>query len=146
MKRNIFNIIIMLLTMSAAFSCQALSVYDEVSKPAEESGILISGTVSDIDTDTPLEGIKLSFTAFAKEANTGTPILEMNVYSDNLGIYSVEASGFEGEITCLITATDPDDVYEGACNEVEIRWSGISFDSSNSTFIVNDCDFKLKRK
>ncbi|MBQ7811316.1 MAG: hypothetical protein IJ394_02025 [Bacteroidales bacterium] len=146
MKRDIFNILMMLLTLSAAFSCDALVMNDAVTDSEGDMSLAITGTVSDLETDAPLEGIKISFTAFPKGNPGGVPLQEKNVYSDNHGTYMVEASGFSHEITILITATDTEDVYEGSVNEIDITWSGVSFDSHQEKFIVNDCDFKLEKK
>lgn len=146
MKKNIFNIIMMLLTLSAAFSCDALVMDQQTDKLKGDGKLMISGTVSDSQTASPLEGIRISFSAFEKSAENGLPLMEMNVYTDNHGTYTIEAEGFSEDLTCLVTATDTEGAYKGAVQEVTVTWGGVSFDMSNDTFIVNDCDFKLEKK
>ena len=148
MKRNILNIIFMLLTLSAAFSCTAAFVLDDKDGIAGvgELSLRITGTVSDINTLTPLEGVKITFSAKSAASEKDSKDTEMNVYTDNKGVYIIEAAGFHESITCTVTASDPDDVYSEASQEVEILWTGVSFDEMKEKFIVNDCNFKLDKK
>lgn len=141
MKRNIIYILLMLLALPAAFSCENM-----INDGTADYRLVITGTVSDFKTDTPLEGIKISFCARAQGDKKGKPLYEMNVYTDNHGIYTIDTDAYPTPVTCTITATDTQNVYASSMNEVEVTWSGVSFDSFSSTFIVNDCNFKLEKK
>ena len=138
----------MLLTLSAAFSCTAAFVMDETDGQggAGELSLRITGTVSDMNSLTPLEGMKITFNSRSTSSDKEQQQTELNVYTDNNGVYIIEAAGFHESITCTITASDPDDIYSDASQEVEVLWTGVSFDEMKEKFIVNDCDFKLKRK
>lgn len=137
----------MLLTLSAAFSCDSFISMDEAGTPIHDGlNLMINGTVSDSDTSLPIEGVKVTFCAYPTNSIENKPLTELNVYTDNNGVYSIEASGFSEELTCIITASDPEGNYESAEQEVGIPWSGTAFDANNDYFIVNECDFKLTRK
>ena len=144
MKRNILHILLMLLALPAAFSCDSFISMDEVEAPKHGGlSLIINGTVSDSDTSMPIEGVKISFRAYPKNGTTKKPLAELNVYTDNNGVYSIESQGFSEELTCIVQASDPEGVYTSAEQEVGIPWSGTAFDEGNDCFIVNDCDFKL---
>lgn len=140
MKRYIFYIISMLLALPAAFSCESMH-----NDQAEDYRLVITGTVSDFVTDAPLEGIKISMSARIKGDTKGRPLYEMNVYTDNHGAYTIDLNSYPNPLTCTITASDKDKVYESSTNEVEVKWSGVAFDSFSSMFVVNDCNFKLEK-
>ena len=146
MKRNLLHIIIMLLALPAAFSCEAVLALDKVEAPDSDNlSLVITGTVSDFSTDGALEGIKILFSAYPKEKGDKA-LSEMNVYTDNHGVYRIEAAGFSEAITCTLTACDTEDLYVEATQEVEVAWSGVAFDAMNEKFVVNDCNFKLEKK
>lgn len=145
MKRNIFNIFAMLLTLSAAFSCSAFEEPDK-DFSSETLSFVITGTVSDFTTSVPLEGIKISVSVYPAADPDGPAVEEMNVYTGNNGIYTIEAEGHDDALRCVLAVSDPEDVYEEAVQEVGITWTGVSYDGFNSRFVVNDCDFKLNKK
>lgn len=141
MKRNIIYILVMLLALPAAFSCESMNIGGTA-----DYRLVITGTVSDFNTDAPLEGIKVSFSARIQGDVKGKPLYEMNVYTDNHGTYTIDTDTYPTPVTCTITASDTEGTYISSVNEVEVTWSGVSFDAFSSTFIVNDCDFKLEKK
>ena len=141
MKRKIIYILVMLLALPAAFSCEDMNLGVNA-----DYRLVITGTVSDFNTNAPLEGIKVSFSARIQGDTKGKPLYEVNVYTDNRGAYTIDMDTYRTSVTCTITASDTEDIYISSANEVEVTWSGVSFDSFSSTFVVNDCDFKLERK
>lgn len=145
MKNYLKNTILMLLALPAAFSCSAFLMETENASIGEDMSLLITGTVSEIGSSVPLEGMKISFKAYPKGRTGETALHELNVYTDNHGSYILESEGYSEEITCHITASDTEQTYSSSVNEVEIAWSGVSFDKEKGRFVVNDCDFKLSR-
>ena len=141
MKRCIIYISIMLLALSAAFSCSEFTIND-----GEDHRLVITGTVSDFNTDAPLDGIKVSFTARIKGDTNGKPLYEMNVYTDNHGAYITDLQSYPNPLTCTITAGQEDNTYKSSDNEVDVTWSGTAFDAFGQIFVVNDCNFKLEKK
>lgn len=131
----------MLLALSAAFSCASFTMNN-----GEDHRLVITGTVSDFDTDSPLEGIKVSFTANIIGDTEGKPLYQMNVYTDNHGTYIIDTQAYPNPLTCTITAGDGEDVYQSSVNEVDVTWSGTAFDAFSQIFVVNDCNFKLEKK
>ena len=133
----------MLLTMSAAFSCDNASDHFQHEGLNGPHSLIVSGIVSDKDTELPLEGIKIRFGAYPKGHTDAEVIIEKNVYSDNKGKFKIEADGFGGAITCILTASDTDGIYQAAEQEINITWEGVSYDMSSETFVVNAEEFKL---
>lgn len=141
MKRFIIYILLVLLALPAAFSCESIMDMGDT-----DYRLVITGTVSDFHTNAPLEGIKISFIARIKGDTKGKPLYEMNVYTDNHGVYTIDTDAYPTPVTCTITASDTKNAYRSSENEVEVSWTGVSFDMFSNTFIVNDCNFKLEKK
>ena len=140
MKRYLFYILIMLLALPAAFSCSSLMPEKE-----GDNRLVITGTVSDFDTDKPIKGIKVSLTARIQGDSNGKPLHEINVYTNNHGAYTIDLTCTPVPLTCSIEAADRDKVYKNSVNNVEVTWTGTAFDSFSNMFIVNDCNFKLEK-
>ena len=63
-------------------------------------------------------------------------------------LYTIEASGFSGPVTCMVTAESPEDAdvkYETVTNKVVVTWSGNSFDAESNTAYVNECNFQMRK-
>lgn len=135
----------MLLTLSAAFSCDSAPDHYHFDSLHGPHSLVISGIVSDKDTGHPLEGIKIEFGAYPKGDTETEALIKKNVYSDNKGTFKIEAEGFGGAITCVLTASDTDGVYQTAEQKINISWDGVSYDMSSETFIVNAEEFKLEK-
>ena len=147
MKRKLRNIIMMLLALPAAFSCSAdMSGNMKPGISAEAYSLIISGVVSDKESSLPLEGIKISFSAYLMGQTDSSPLSEMNVYTDNKGMYRIEAEGFREEITCRLTASDIEGTYSDSEQIMNISWEGVSYDYASGTFVVNAEEFKLEKK
>jgi hypothetical protein len=115
--------------------------------PMDENAPLVlsvSGTASDISTGQPLEEIKITIHAYEKLDGSVANTVSKTTYTDNKGRFTISADGFTNQTTCLVTAEDPDGIYEGANQEIKISWSQTSM--LDNVFFVNDCDFYLERK
>lgn len=148
MKRSIIRIFIALLTTAVSLSCSMAVVDNDSSSLEKDCMLIVTGSVSDVETSAPLKGIKISFSAYPQNGSSSKPLFTQTVYSDSNGIYAIEAEGFEEPVTCRITAESPDLKelpYQTAIQEVNITWSGNGYDAHNNTFFVNDCDFKLSK-
>ena len=104
--------------------------------------VVITGSVSDMHTKKPVEGVKIIFSAF--EAEKTSPFATQNVYTDSRGIFNLTAEDMASAERCMITADHTD--YASVTKEIIINWGGISYDADNGIFYVNDCDFHLERK
>lgn len=138
----------MLLSVSmAALSCSK-GVFDGSSNLDEfqnDLTLVVSGTASDKTSGTPLEGIRIRlYAAEFIENGKGTAKTE-TAYTDSRGRYSISVTGFSRPITCAITADDPDEEYDIQKQELNIPWSGISFNNYIGYFYVNDCDFFMEK-
>lgn len=137
MKYRLFNIILVwLLGMAAICSCSVMDMEN-----IEEGTVVISGCISEAGGRKVLEGVKVHFSAYTAESESGIPVEEQSVYTDGKGVYTIIASGFTSTATCTITAEA--DGYKGETKEVLVNWEGSSFDARTNTFYVNDCDFHL---
>ena len=56
------------------------------------------------------------------------------------------ADGADMDLSCIVTAEDPDGIYESQNKQIFVSWKGVSFDEMTNTYIVNDCSFVLNRK
>ena len=127
--------------MAVLLSCSEM----DGSLDLKESGtVVISGTISDIDTKQPLEAVKMDFQAFDSRNDEFRPEYNQKVYTDSKGFFTITASGFTSRITCIVTAEA--EGYRKEQKEVHINWDGTSFDEETSTFYVNDCDFHLEKR
>ena len=125
----------------AAF-CSCSSNAPEMNTDA--MSVIINGTVSDISSNEPLEGVKIVFKAYNAE-NPGTePIVSMNAYTDSKGVFNIKSDGYTSAILCEIDAEHPG--YSDVTKEIYINWNGTSFDEASLSFFVNDCDFHLEKK
>ncbi len=144
MKLLFVNMIMLLLVSMAALSCSKEPM-SEIPIEEDTYTIVISGTASDKESSTPLEGIKIGLHA-AEPINDGYgEIRTMTVYTDNRGYFTLTAGGFTRPISCTVTAEDTNNIYGFAQQNLNISWSGPSFDMHTNYFYVNDCDFYLER-
>lgn len=123
-------------------------VDNETSTPEGNCILVVTGSVSDIETSTPIKGIKISFSAYPQGNPAAGPLSTKTVYSDSNGIYAIEAEGFNRPITCRITAESQssDELsYKSAVQEVNINWSDTGYDAENGRYFINNCDFKLSK-
>lgn len=142
MNKAIRNIFIILIAAAAVISCDKALVADNGYELGGDYRIVVTGSVSAMD-NTPLEEIKVTLNAYPPDVLYPLPLVTKTVYTDNKGLYSVDAFGFSGSIICNVKAESQDGSYNSETQELKITWSGPSFDEKNNTFFVNDCNFKL---
>ncbi len=126
----------LLLAMTAALSCNKDII-------PEECAITVTGTASDLITNQPIEEIKL--TMYALENGNYEKISIQTTYTDDDGKFTLEMSGFKNPTSFTIKAEDPDGEYEISTHEIPlVTWSS-SYNISQGTFYVNECDFYMKK-
>lgn len=106
--------------------------------------IVITGTVSDIDSRQHIEGAKIIFKAKKAKTNNEITSAAQNVYTDSKGTFRIESSGYSYPVICSITTEHED--YAAETKEIVVNWSGISYDETEGSFFVNECDFLLRLK
>lgn len=145
MNKIILKISFILLVAVSALSCSLDIISEDADAAAEANNLLISGTISDIADSKPLEGIKITFTAYPEEDITSSPPQLINVYSDSKGIYSIRTGGFTRTIVCNLYAEDPSGEYTPSQTSLTVRWTGVSYDKESHAFYVNDCNLQLSK-
>ena len=133
---------IWLLSIAAFCSCSDSSTHD-YSNPSDKD-VIINGTVSEISTRQPIEGVKIAFMAYSSYGRTDGPVLSLNAYTDSRGTFNLKAEEIGAAVKCILTTEHPE--YSGIEKEIIINWTGTSYDAESRTFYVNDCDFHLQRK
>lgn len=148
MIKTISKILALTVLATAALSCSKAFLDGEESNLDGNLKIIVSGAASDVVSNTPLTGIKVTFAAYPADNTISIlPLTTKTVYTDGNGIYRVEVMGFSENITCTLTAesTEQNETgYETLSNRLHVTWNGNSFDQSKNTFIVNDCNFQMK--
>ena len=74
------------------------------------------------------------------------PMIMETVYSNSKGEFSILTEGADTDLFCIVTAEDPNGVYESQTRQILVSWEGVSFDRLSNTYVVNDCSFVLNRK
>ena len=129
----------MLLSVSMA----ALSCSKEPSRPMTDTyTIVVSGTASDKADGTPLENIRISL--YTEESKISDN-LQVSATTDERGYFTLKLGNFTRPVTCTITAEDVKGFYKMESQDINISWSGTSFDLYTGYFYVNDCDFYMER-
>lgn len=139
----------MMLVSASSVSCSLALLNDETVSLDGECRVIVTGVVSDVADNTPVTGAKITFSAYPNNTLYPLPLVTKTVYSDSKGIYSVDAIGFEEEITCKVTAEGPEDSkieYKKMTSELLIPWKGAAYDEESCTFFVNDCNFQMKKE
>ena len=149
MTRFFKKLLTLTLLAISATSCSLALLSDESEKLDGDLKIVVTGVASDVVSNTPLTGIKITFSAYKENSISILPLASQTVYTNSDGIYTIQAEGFSEAITCTITAEsiEQDEVqYEEITSRIVVTWSGDSFDEETGTFFVNDCNFQLKKK
>ena len=134
--------IIALLAMLTCISCgKALLLRSNDSLNGAKGNLLVTGTVSSLMDDAPIEGIEVTLTAFSQRGQT--ELAKDSCTSGHDGVFILTLSDIQDKMVCIIKAKDREAIYESAERTIIISWSDTSFDQQTSTFIVNDCNFKL---
>ena len=150
MKKDFLNILTMLLTMAAFFSCSKEmpgGFHEDAMGNPDIRSVIITGVVTDAQNGQVLEDITIHFDAYPQNAPGTSPLIIDEVHTTSKGTYTINVSGVINEpLLCILTAEDVTDAYEGKSNQVNISWRGTSFDRKTGTFVVNDCSFQLNKK
>lgn len=145
MKSLIKNIFSILLAAAVVSSCFKSDVSADMMGTPEGNRIIISGIVTD-NSGKVLEDIKIDFQAYPQDRLTAAPLATSETYTTSEGLFVIQVAGFDGTpLHCKLTASDPQEYYQKRETNVIVSWSGLSYDSYNSTFVVNDCSFQLTR-
>ncbi len=132
----------------SSMSCSLALLNDKEDPLDGNLKIVVNGVISDVATNAPISDIKVTFSAFAENSPSVLPLISKTVHTDSKGVYTVEALGFSGPVTCTLTAESTEQTvaqYETMTNKIVATCSGNSLDSSSNTFVVNDCNFQMKK-
>ena len=146
-RTYIFSIAALLSVATAVLSC-SVGAYDVMPDMEDVPGgkmISVTGTVCDLGGQA-LEDVAITFKSYLKNDMDAAPISTETVYSNSKGEFLILAGGEDADLFCLVTAEDPDGVYESQTCQILVSWEGVSFDRSSNTYIINDCNFVLNRK
>lgn len=146
MKLNFINRIMLLSASIAALSCSMEVPQNPESPDSDFYTIVVSGTASDKENGTPLEGIRISIQTNGITSSDKRESRTSTTFTDNRGFFTITADGFVRQISCTITAEDNSGLYGSARQDLNISWSGTSFDEYTGYFYVNDCDFYLEKQ
>lgn len=148
MIKTITRILALIALATATLSCSKAFLEEKDDNLDGDLTITVSGVASDVATNTPLTGIKVTFAAYPSDNSISIlPLTTKTVYTDGNGVYAVEVTGFSENITCTLTAESTgqhETKYEAMTNKILVSWNGSSFDMSKGIFIVNDCNFQMK--
>ena len=148
MIKTFTKILALIVFAASTLSCSMAFLDGEEAHLDGNLTIAVSGVASDVATNTPLTGIKVTFAAYpADNPISILPLATKTVYTDGNGVYTVEVTGFNENVTCTLTAesTDQNEVrYEPMTNKILVSWTGNSFDAKKGIFVVNDCNFQMK--
>ena len=140
----------LILTAAVAMSCSSVLLLDPKDKAqvVEDLKLTVNGVVSDVTSNAPIEGMKITLQAYAENSPSLLPDATKTVFTDDKGVYTIEATGFSGAVTCIVTAQSPEEAdvkYETTSNKIVVNWSGSSFDAESNTAYINECNFQMSR-
>lgn len=142
MRIIIRNISIFLLIALCGLSCSRFLSDDSLLSGNGSHRIILSGIVVDTDSGEPLEDIKITFSVLSEDDFVQSYLTKI-VYTDNEGFYGLDMEALPRKVRCSVTAEDSDAGYLKATQELNVFWSGPSFDPESGIFFVNDCNFQL---
>lgn len=138
MHRIKYISILWLLLIAAFCSCSN----NDMMTPDEVS-LMISGTVSDMTSDKPIENVEIIFEAYVGK-NKKKPFISSNSFTDGKGIYSIKTDGYTSpNVRCMITTQHEE--YISVQKELIINLTDISYDEQTSTCFINDCNIHLEK-
>ncbi len=134
--------IILLLLALTALSCQKAFLADDKESAGISYTLYVSGTVSDLETSSPLESIRLTFDAYTTN-RTRLPEYSKVIYTDNQGRYQLTMPGLHTPVKYTVTADDLKNHFSSHSGEISIDMNGPSF--IDGAFYVNDFNIWLKK-
>ncbi|MBE6230809.1 MAG: hypothetical protein IJN02_11780 [Bacteroidales bacterium] len=103
--------------------------------------VIIVGRILSLSENRPLENIKVTFNTVDDGESHYT-----DTYTDEYGMFLIEAENFHKPASGIVSAEDPEDRYTAASINLEISWKGPAFNTEQKTFYINDCNFLLEKK
>ena len=147
MKKLITYVLMALLNTAALSSC-SVEMFDPDGDSIGDAGhreMVITGLVTDLEGDKVLEDITIRFDAYL-QANPGRPVITDEVHTGNQGMFTIQASYADsGNLMCILTAEDPKGIYQSLSKQIIITWTGTSYDKKLQMYVVNDCNFQLRK-
>ena len=146
--RTFITYIAALLSVATAVLSCSVGIYDTMSDMEGEllaKRISITGSVCSRDGQL-LEDVAITFKSYIQNDIEAAPINTETVYSNSKGEFSILSEGADVDLFCIVTAEDPNGVYESQTCKIVVSWEGVSFDRLSNTYVVNDCNFVLNRK
>lgn len=148
MKRHILNILILLLASTAVLSCSA-GILNETDAPQSQTGsfkLVISGSVSDMESAAPLEDIRIVMRSVEKIGGINLEEQTYTAYSDSKGTFTINMGGFDNPVSVELEANDTDGIYKPAKHEIPLITWDSSYNMNGDTFFINDCNFYLEKQ
>ena len=148
MKRHILNILILLLASTAVLSCSA-GILNETDAPQSQTGsfkLVISGSVSDMESAAPLEDIRIVMRSVEKIGGINLEEQTHTAYSDSKGTFTINMGGFHNPVSVELETNDPKGIYKHAKHEIPLITWDSSYNMSGNTFFINDCNFYLEKQ
>lgn len=148
MKRHILNILILLLASTAVLSC-SIGMVNEIENVHGQTysyKLVISGSVSDMESAEPLEDIRIVMRAVEKTDGTSPEEHTYTAYSDSKGTFTINIGGFDNPVSVELEANDPDGIYKPAKHEIPLITWDSSYNMNGDTFFINDCNFYLEKQ
>lgn len=148
MKRHILNILILLLASTAVLSCSA-GILNETDAPQSQTGsfkLVISGSVSDMESAAPLEDIRIVMRTVEKIDGINLEEQTYTAYSDSKGTFTINMGGFNNPVSVELETNDPKGIYKHAKHEIPLITWDSSYNMSGNTFFINDCNFYLEKQ
>ena len=148
MKKLVTYILLTLLGTTMLSSC-SMEVFDadsSITDRDEQKELIITGLVTDSDNNTALEDISIYFRAYPQAEPDSSPIMNDEVHTGNNGIFTIQATSTDsGKLLCTLTAEDPKGIYQSQTKQIIITWKGTSYDKKLQKYVVNDCNFQLRK-
>ena len=148
MKKIISYIMLILLGTTALSSC-SMEMFDNDSNITDGGRwkeVIITGLVTDAESSKTLEDITIYFKAYPQDDAYAAPVATDEVHTGNNGVFTIQTpSNVSGNLYCTITAEDPKGIYQSNTKQIIVTWKGTSFDKELNLYVVNDCNFQLRK-
>ena len=148
MIKKLKKLLALTILAAASASCSQVFLFDDGSNLEGDMKIVVTGVVSDVVTNKPIQDITITFSAFAENSISVLPLISKTIRTDENGVYLIDSHGFNKPVTCIITAESTELTgaqYKKMENKVVVKWNGSSYDEASKTFYVNDCNFQMKK-
>lgn len=148
MKKIISYILLILLGTTVLSSC-SMEMFDDESNMTDGGRwkeVIITGLVTDAESSKALEDITIYFKAYPQADADAAPVATDEVHTGNNGVFTIQTpSNVSGNLYCTITAEDPKGIYQSNTKQIIVTWKGTSFDKELQLYVVNDCNFQLRK-